>query len=122
MFKSAVPVLHVSGSAAAERFYCERLGFRRVFAYRAHEREPDPCYLGITRDSVLLHLSSFPGDGVPGAVVCLLVEDVDALHAELVAKAVVIDSGPVNQTWGNRELYVKDADGNSIRFVQESLR
>ena len=25
-------------------------------------------------------------------------------------------TGPVNQTWGAREMYVKDGDGNSIRF------
>jgi len=36
----------------------------------------------------------------------------------LVAKGVAIDTGPVNQDWGNRELYVKDADRNSIRFTQ----
>ncbi len=75
--------------------------------------------MGIERDGVSLHLSSHSGDGVPGGVVYLAVHDVDALHAELVAKGVPIDTGPVDQTWGNRELYVKDADRNSIRFVQE---
>lgn len=30
----------------------------------------------------------------------------------------LIDTGPVDQPWGNREMYVKDPDGNSIRFVQ----
>lgn len=43
----------------------------------------------------------------------------DALHAELVAKNVPIALVPTDQTWGNREMYVKDADGNSIRFVRE---
>jgi len=32
---------------------------------------------------------------------------------------VTIDTGPINQDWGNREMYVKDADGNCIRFTQE---
>ena len=45
------------------------------------------------------------------------VEDVDALHAEFVARGVKIDTGPVDQTWGTREMYVKDADGNSLRFM-----
>jgi catechol 2,3-dioxygenase-like lactoylglutathione lyase family enzyme len=53
-----------------------------------------------------------------GGVVYLLVDDVDGLHAELVEKGVRIDSGPVDQTWGNREMYVKDPDGNSIRFIR----
>jgi catechol 2,3-dioxygenase-like lactoylglutathione lyase family enzyme len=55
---------------------------------------------------------------VPGGVVFLIVEDVDMLHTELLAKGVKIDLAPTNQTWGNREMYVRDPDGNSIRFVQ----
>ncbi|MEP6994933.1 MAG: VOC family protein [Acidobacteriota bacterium] len=49
----------------------------------------------------------------------LRVDDVDALHAEFVAKQVSIALEPTDQTWGNREMYVKDADGNSIRFTRE---
>ena len=119
MFKFAIPVLHVSSSAAAEEFYCKGLGFQRQFVHRPDEMKPDPCYMGLARDGVWLHLSSFPGDGVSGVVVYLAVEDVDALHAELVAKGVPIDTGPVDQTWGSREMYVKDPDRNSIRFIQE---
>ena len=119
MFQRAIPVLHVRSSAAAEGFYCNRLGFRRQFAYRLDEAVPDPCYMGLTRDGVWLHLSSFSGDGVSGGVVYLVVDDVDELHAELVAKGVSIDLRPTDQTWGNREMYVKDPDSNSIRFVRE---
>jgi hypothetical protein len=70
----------------------------------------------LRRDGVWLHVSSFSGDGISGGVVNLIVEDVDALHAELVEKVARIDTGPVDQTWGTREMYVKDADGNSIRI------
>ena len=76
--------------------------------------------MGLTRDGVWLHVSSFSGDGMPGGVVYIAVDDVDSLHAELVAKGVGIDTGPVDQTWGNREMYVRDADGNSLRFIQGS--
>ncbi|HJQ25374.1 MAG TPA: VOC family protein [Blastocatellia bacterium] len=117
MFKLAIPVLHISSAAAAEAFYCDRLGFRREFAYRFDDARPDPCYMGLVRDGVELHVSSFSGDGVSGGVVFLLVEDLDALHAELIAKGVTISLEPTEQTWGNREMYVEDADGNSIRFV-----
>jgi len=34
MFKFAIPVLHVSSSAAAEKFYCGQLGFNQSFVYR----------------------------------------------------------------------------------------
>jgi catechol 2,3-dioxygenase-like lactoylglutathione lyase family enzyme len=119
MFKSAIPVLRVSSSAAAEAFYSDRLGFNLQFATPADRNRPDPCYMGFTRDDALIHVSSFPGDGVTGGVVFLLVEDVDRLYAEFLAKGVPIDMTPTDQTWGNREMYVRDPDGNCIRFVHE---
>lgn len=63
MFKLAIPLLHVSNSAAAEDFYCNRLGFRREFAHRFDDTKLDPCYMGLTRDGIWLHVSSFSGDG-----------------------------------------------------------
>ena len=116
MIKLAIPVLHVSSSVAAEEFYCKRLGFRLEFANRLVAATPDPCYMGLSRDGVWLHVSSLSGDGVSGGAVNLVVDDVDALHAEFVAKQVPIAVGPVDQTWGTREMYVKDTDGNSLRF------
>ena len=62
-------------------------------------------------------MSSYPGDGVAGGAVNLVVDDVNALRAEFAEKGVAFDSGPMNQTWGRREIHVKDADGNCIRFV-----
>jgi catechol 2,3-dioxygenase-like lactoylglutathione lyase family enzyme len=118
MFRRAIPVLHVSSSALAERFYCDGLGFRQRFAYRPDEPRVDPCYMGLERDAVVLHVSSFPGDGVSGGVANFIVGDVDALHEELRSRGVPIDLEPVDQSWGNREMYVMDADGNSIRFVE----
>jgi uncharacterized glyoxalase superfamily protein PhnB len=117
MFKFAIPVLHVKTAATAVEFYCKRLGFTQQFAYRFDDNQPDPCYMGVTRDDVELHLSSFSGDGVPGGVVFLGVRDVDELYQELKDKGVAIQLEPTNQSWGNREMYVADPDGNSLRFV-----
>lgn len=47
-----------------------------------------------------------------------LIEKVNTLDAELVERRVPIDLTPTLQSWGNREMYVRDADGNGIRFVQ----
>jgi catechol 2,3-dioxygenase-like lactoylglutathione lyase family enzyme len=41
----------------------------------------------------------------------------DVLHKELKALGFVIDLEPTDQSWGNREMYIHDPDGNSIRFV-----
>lgn len=118
MFKFAIPVLHVANSKAAEEFYCGRLGFRQEFAYRPFGKE-DPCYMGLVRETVELHLSSFSGDSGPDGAVFIGVKDVDALHTDLIAKGVAIALAPTEQSWGNREMYVTDPDGNSLRFVQD---
>ncbi len=122
VFKEAVPVLHVSDSGAAEHFFCNLLGFQRTFAYRPDPAKSNPCYMGVIRDGALLHLSSFAGDGVTGGVVYLIVDDVDRLETELLERGVAIDMPPTDQTWGNREMYVRDPDGNSIRFVKEEAK
>lgn len=118
MIRQVIPVLHVASMKLAEQFY-RRLGFEPHFAYRLDEAQTDPCYQGFHRDGVWLHVSSFSGDGVAGQAVNLIVEDVDAIHQELKAGGLARDLVPMDQTWGNRELYLEDPDGNSIRFVQE---
>jgi uncharacterized glyoxalase superfamily protein PhnB len=117
LLQIAIPLLHVSRSAEAEKFYCGPLGFRLEFATRADDSRSDPAYIGVSRDGVRLHLSSFPGDGVSGGVANFVVDDVDALHAELVSRGIAIELAPTDQTWGNREMYVRDADGNTLRFL-----
>ncbi|MGB0952370.1 MAG: glyoxalase superfamily protein [Planctomycetota bacterium] len=118
MIRAAIPVLHVASMEIAEAFY-HQLGFHSHFAYRIDEARADPCYQGFHRDGVWLHVSSFPGDGVAGNAVNLMVDDMDALHDDLKQRGLALDMEPMQQTWGNRELYLEDPDGNSIRFVQE---
>ena len=116
MLGQAIPVLHMTNADATEAFYCGLLGFRLEFQVRASESRRDPCYMGVSRDGAVLHLSGHAGDGVAGGAVYFLSDDVDALHAEFVSRNVPIHIAPVDQTWGMRELYVRDPDGNSVRF------
>ena len=122
MLKSSIATLHAASSAAAEDFYVRQLGFTLKSAYRADPALVDPCYLGLMRDEVKLHVSSFPGDGVAGGVVMIIVEDLDALHAELIAKGVAIAMPPTDQTWGNREMYVRDPDRNELSLCATAVR
>lgn len=117
MITLAIPLLHVTDPVAAENFYCTQLGFEKSFDYRPFG-ETGPCYMGLTRDNVRIHLSSFPEDGRPGNAVVLIVDNIDDLHQEYVSRNVTIDLPPTDQSWGNREMYIKDADNNSIRFTQ----
>ncbi len=44
------------------------------------------------------------------------VSDVDALHAEFVARGATIDCGPCDQPHGCREISAQDLDGYDIGF------
>src|SRR2546425_282278 len=115
---AAIPVLHISDSRSAEDFYCRHLGFTKQWDYRPASPKSDPAYLGLDRDGVRLHLSSFSGDGVCGSVAAFFVIDVDTLFTEFAARGVKIELEPNDQSWGNREMYIRDQDGNSLRFIQ----
>ncbi len=117
MIKTAIPLLHVSDPVAAENFYCDQLGFKKTFTYQSFG-ETGPCYFGLIRDGVNVHVSSFPDDGKAGNAIVLIVDNVDALYQEFTTKGVQIDLVPTDQSWGNREMYIEDADNNSIRFTQ----
>jgi len=119
MINLAIPLLHVSDPISAEAFYCGQLGSERTFTYSPFGTT-GPCYFGVIRDGVRVHLSSFPGDGIAGNAIVLIVENVDALREEFVLKGVRIDLEPTDQSWDNREMYVSDGDNNSIRFTQWS--
>ena len=115
--RQAVPVLRVANFEAAQSFYCAKLGFQQEWVYQPNQTI-NPSYAGLSRDGVQFHVSSFPGDGVFGSVVNFYVADVDALFSEFAARGVAVDLTPTDQTWGTREMYVRDADGNCLRFSQ----
>jgi len=99
-------------------FYCDKLGFEMTFLYKPFG-ENEPFYCGVSRDGIMLHLSSFPEDGKAGNAVVLIVNNVDNFYQEFLQKGVQIDLPPTDQSWGNREMYISDPDANSIRFTQQ---
>lgn len=125
MFESVMPLLHVSNAQAAVEFYA-RLGFLIEYAHgplvSPTSPHADPCYMALSRDNVWIILSSFSGDGVAGGVVNFQLDDVDALYDEFVAAEIPVDLPPVDQTWGTREMYVRDPDRNSLRFIDQQTR
>lgn len=119
MIRFAIPLLHVSDPNSAQNFYCDHLGFTKTFDYRPFG-ETGPSYFGLSRDGILFHVSSFPEDGKSGNAIVLIVDNVDELYKEFIQKKIKIDLPPTDQSWGNREMYISDADHNSIRFTQWS--
>lgn len=117
-----VPIIRVSDIRAALEFYCSTLGFVMDFKYVASPQ--GPTYAGVSLDGNQIHLSTFSGDGVVGTATYCHVEDVDTLFRKFRQAGLKtpgkaespVEEGPVNQTWGMREFYVRDPDGNTLRF------
>jgi uncharacterized glyoxalase superfamily protein PhnB len=117
MLQSAIPVLCVSESGKAEDYYCRVLGFRKTFAYRPDPNRSDPCYMGVQRDGVTLHLHSFKTERAGKTDTFINVIDIDKLYSELKTRGANIQLPPTDQTWGNREMGVRDQDGNALVFA-----
>jgi len=88
--------------------------------------ESDPSYNVLTREGDLLFLSSHRGDGQFGQAIAVLTDDVDGLFQKFLGRGLKtpgnprspVYEGPLDQTWGTREFYVDDPDGNTLRFIQ----
>jgi catechol 2,3-dioxygenase-like lactoylglutathione lyase family enzyme len=117
MLELAVPVIRVSDSKTAEAFYCGGLGFRVAAAWRPDGAKSDPCYMTLVRDGAQLHVHSFQSGASGESAVYVFVDDIDALYAELVAKGLAVQA-PIDQSWGTREIGLRDADRNIVTFGQ----
>ena len=77
-----------------------------------------------------IQLSQHAGDGAFGCAINLRVKDVDGLFRKYVERGLdttgredsPVHRGPVNQTWGIREFYVTDADGNTLPLASPCPR
>jgi lactoylglutathione lyase len=99
-----------------------------------HVAELHQAFLGIPGSEHGLELIEYrnvdksaiePRNADPGtAHLCLLVDDVPALHARLAAQGVASLSAPVVPTMGpnvgRRAVYLKDPDGIRIELLQSS--
>ena len=114
-----VPVLRVQDVTIARTFYRDYLGFSTEWQ---HQFEPGlPVYTRIVRDRARLDLSEHHGDGTPGSVVWIPIDDARALHAELTAKNHPrLRPGIDGDAPGGPTIDVIDPFGNALRFCQVS--
>jgi uncharacterized glyoxalase superfamily protein PhnB len=116
----ARPVLHVSNTETALRFYVEQLGFTADWRV---EWDGKTHIVEVYRsDAVFILSDEWPEKAGKGLMfVSLNVEPwsnpaevaaVDALRAEFVSRGVAVKDG----RWGHRLLVVEDPDGNQLYF------
>jgi extradiol dioxygenase family protein len=84
-FSQVVPVIRMFDVNATIRFYCEYLGCQIDWQEGEGDR---PIYLQVSRDNLVLHLSSHHCDGTPGTVVYVETKDAESLHRGVAYKKV----------------------------------
>jgi catechol 2,3-dioxygenase-like lactoylglutathione lyase family enzyme len=119
-----IPTIRCRNIKTALEFYTSILDFERL---DNELPEDDPSFCVLIRGSDRIFLSSHSGDGAFGQAIVVLTDEIDALFKRYLARGLVtpgnpdspVHEGPLDQTWGTREFYVNDPDGNTLRFVQE---
>jgi catechol 2,3-dioxygenase-like lactoylglutathione lyase family enzyme len=124
-----IPTVRCSNLRRSTAFYTEVLDFQHV---DRDDDLTDPAFCALSREGSLLFLSSHRGDGVFGQAVVVTTDDVDGLFRTFRARGLRtpgdpamprhVHEGPIDQSWGTREFYVDDPDGNTLRFMQSGAR
>lgn len=118
---AVTPILRMFDTAKAREFYLGFLGFEVLFEHRFDDGAP--LYMAVSRDGCELHLSEHHGDGSPGIAVRVEVEDIAALHRELIGKSYRYARPGLEETpWGMREISVADPFGNRLHFFEDQPR
>jgi uncharacterized glyoxalase superfamily protein PhnB len=123
-FFGVVPVFLVDDVVATAEHYRDALGFEIDFVYGE-----EPMYSRVTRGDAVLDFSlsrppgrrnsvtaAGPGGGVDALVV---VNDVDGLYQELIARGAKITRDLASHEYGMREFHTEDINGYVIVFTQE---
>jgi catechol 2,3-dioxygenase-like lactoylglutathione lyase family enzyme len=111
--------LTVKDVMASLTYFRDKLGFDVAFEYG------NPTYyVGLCSGEANLHLIAasqtprLPGHGA----VSIFVDDVAALHADLVKRGARVLKAPKDYDYGLRDFDVADLDGNMIFFGMESQK
>ncbi len=104
------PILNVQDVPASLEYYVEKLGFKKQF-----EHGDPPTFAAVERDGCTIMLAQGE-QGHPGTWIYVAVTDVNALHADLVARGAMINDPPSDRPWLMREMLVQDPDGHQIRI------
>jgi catechol 2,3-dioxygenase-like lactoylglutathione lyase family enzyme len=117
-----IPIFRCRNMKDAIFFYTTILDFELKEAGAS----PDDWVVALTNGDAELLLTTLEGDQKIGIAANVLVEDIDSFFEKYIRRGLdtsnkegsPVHQGPLNQSWGNREFYVTDADGNTLRFVQ----
>lgn len=104
----------------SRRFYEDGMGFEVRWEHRF---EPGfPVFAEVALDGASLYLTEHAEDCQAGGAAYFVVDDVDALHEDFLARGVAITQPPEDKPWNRREMLVAYPDGNRLRFANPAAR
>ncbi|MFC0513806.1 glyoxalase superfamily protein [Mucilaginibacter angelicae] len=117
-----IPLFKCRNLRQAVGFYTNVLDFRLKYP----EETADDGVVNLISEFGELQLTAYENDRLFGSVVNVWVDDVDSRFTKYRSRGLDISGkkespvhqGPTDQTWGTREFYVTDIDGNTLRFCQ----
>ncbi len=115
-----IPIFRCRSMKDAISFYTETLDFK----LKEPGASSDDWVVALVNGDAELLLTSLEGDQKIGIAANVAVDNIDELFEKYVQRGLdtsnkegsPVHQGPVDQSWGNREFYVTDADGNTLRF------
>lgn len=117
-----IPLFKVRNMNDAIAFYTRILDFELKYP----EVSAEDGVIDLVKESQELQLTIFEGDYLFGSVVNIRVDEVDDLFKKYLSRGLDVSNkqgspvhqGPTEQTWGMREFYITDKDGNTLRFCK----
>lgn len=115
------PVLRIFDVPLAKSFYVDYIGC--VVDWQDGDEATGPVYMQVSRESMVIHLSTHHGDGTPGGVVLVEVRGIKDLHRELHSKGYAFTNPGLDPGPGERSLSVTVIDpfSNIIRFFERGI-
>lgn len=117
-----IPLFRCSNMQEAINFYTRILDFE----LKEPGASANDWVVLLQNDGAELMLTILEGDQRMGIAANVRVKNIDALFAKYKSRGLdtshkkesPVHQGPLDQSWGNREFYVTDPDGNTLRFIQ----
>lgn len=115
-----VPLFKVRNMTEALDFYMGILDFQLKYP----EASAADWVVDLKYGAAELQLTILESDHLFGSVANVWVDEVDELFRKYKSRGLdtsaktesPVHQGPIDQTWGTREFYVTDSDGNTLRF------
>ena len=109
------PVFAVANLEKALVFYCEKLGFEKVWSFG------EPAHrAGVVKDCIEIHLDAQDAGAPPGpSVVYCHMDDAAAYYRDLQSRGLTFALDLEDRPWGMRDFRIEDPFGNRLGFASK---